>query len=389
MAIPVPPGPHARVIFVGVGQGDCTLIIFPDPPHGTGEVVLIDCGSTKGARCLITTPTQEVVDALTNVKRLLATFVPRKTIDYLFISHADEDHYNLLVRALDGFTVKSAYYTGVLEDYQNGRDKSGGLPNATYRWLQANRAQPLPNSLAFSGPPAGGGTGVPWQYGQPIVRLGTDEGLYAVAANATGTYATRKAKWEKCLAPATDPHEKTRLRKELERYDPNPDSAVLALVYKKAVMVFAADSTVVTEDFILANWAPRLPSANVTLKMGHHGSDTSSRERWIKLIKPQRLTVSSGTKSFNGSGIPKISHLEQVKTWSGVVQPAEPHEYTYFDDRAAPNPSFLVDQTDRAVFTSQLMVNPDWTSTTPDDERFICGTWHLTLDAAGNVMIGY
>ncbi|WP_439681715.1 ComEC/Rec2 family competence protein [Embleya sp. MST-111070] len=378
-----------RVIFVGVGQGDCTLIIFPDPPNGNGEVVLIDCGSTKGARCLVTTPTERIVDALTNVKHVLATYVPSKKIDHLFVTHADEDHYNLLVRALDGYTVGAGYYTGVLEDYQNDRDVSGGIKGATYRWLRDHDAQPLANSLVFSGPPAGGSPTDPWQHGQPIVRLGTDEGLYVLAANATGAYATRKALWEKYLAPATDPHEKTRLWKQLCRYDPNPDSAVLALAYKKALLVLAADATVITEDFILGAWTPNLPLGNVTLKMGHHGSDTSSRERWVKLFKPQRLTVSSGTKSFNGSGIPNISHLERVQGWSGVVQPAVPHEYTYFDDRAAPHPLFLVDSTDKSVFTSQLMVNPDWTSTMADDERFICGTWHLTLDAAGNVMIGY
>ncbi|MFE7539252.1 ComEC/Rec2 family competence protein [Streptomyces platensis] len=392
MTIPTPPGPHARVIFVGVGQGDCTLLVFPDPPHGTGDVVLIDCGSTKGARCLITTPDQEVVDALTNVQRLLTTYVPKKTIDYLFITHADEDHYNLLVRALNGFTVKRSYYTGVLEDYQNGRDSFGSdRKNATYNWLKAKGAIPLANSLAFSGPPPGGSATDPWQFGHPVVPLGGEynDGLYVLAANASGSYATRHAKWQKFLDPATDPHEKVRLRKELERYDPNPDSAVMALTYKRALMMLMGDATELTENFILGASPPNFPSANITLKMGHHGSNTSSCERWVKRLRPHRLVVSSGTKPFNGSGIPKLSHLENVKQWSGTVTQADSHEYTYFDDRTPSIPSFLVDQTDRAVFTTQLMVNPDWTSAMPDEGRFICGTWHLTIDGSGKVEIGY
>ncbi|MFE7558125.1 ComEC/Rec2 family competence protein [Kitasatospora sp. NPDC057500] len=388
MAIPNPADPHVRVIFVGVGQGDCTLIVFPNAPHGTGEVVLIDCGSTKGAKCLIPGPPDRIVGALENVQHILRTFVPGRVINHLFLTHADEDHYNLLVRALEGFTVGEAYYTGVLEDYQNDRDVSNGVKGATYRWLRDKGAQPLPDSLAFSGPPAGGGAATPWQYGRPIVPLGGGEGLYAVAANATGSCARRSALWQKYLAPSTDPHEKTRLWKQICRYDPNPDSLVLALVYKQRAMVFMGDATRETEDFIRGAWGtPAFLSSDITLKMGHHGSDTSSSESWIKLLKPKRLTVSSGTKPFNGSGIPRLSHLKQVERWSGAVQPAEPHEYTYFDDTAAP--SFVVDFTDRSVFTSQLMVNPDWTAAMPDDERFICGTWHLTLDAAGNVMIGY
>ncbi|MGW2416708.1 hypothetical protein ACWCV5_31705 [Streptomyces tubercidicus] len=184
MAIPVPTGPHARVIFVGVGQGDCTPIVFPGPPHGTGEVVLIDCGSTKGAKCLIPGPPQQIVGALENVQHILRTFV-----------------------------------------------------------------------------------------------------------------------WEEYLAPSTDPDRKTVLWNLIRRHDPNPDSLVLALVYKQRVMVFMGDATKETEDFILGTWgAPGFPAADLTLKMGHQSSDTSSTERWIKLLKPKRLTISSGTKSFNGSG---------------------------------------------------------------------------------------
>ncbi|MFE9143340.1 hypothetical protein [Streptomyces tubercidicus] len=131
----------------------------------------------------------------------------------------------------------------------------------------------------------------------------SDGGLYALAANATGTCATRKAQWEEYLAPSTDPDRKTVLWSLIRRHDPNPDSLVLALVYKQRVMVFMGDATKETEDFILGTWgAPGFPAADLTLKMGHQSSDTSSTERWIKLLKPKRLTISSGTKSFNGSG---------------------------------------------------------------------------------------
>ncbi|WP_406292055.1 ComEC/Rec2 family competence protein [Embleya sp. NBC_00896] len=377
------------MIFVGVGQGDCTLIVFPEPPHGTGEVVLIDCGSTKGAKCLIPGEPQRIVEALENVRHNLNTFVPRKVIDHLFLTHADEDHYNLLIRALQGFTVKDSYYTGALEDYRNGRDKSGGIENATYEWLRSHNAEPLPDCLVYSGPPAGADPTTPWQYGRPIVPLGSDEGLYALAANATGKSAKRRADWQKYLSSLVDPHEKTRLWKELSRYDPNPDSLVLALVYKKNVMVFMGDATRATEDFILDVWAvSALPPFDVTLKLGHHGSDTSSTERWIKLLKPKRLTVSSGTKRFGGIvGIPKRSHLDRVEGWSAAIAPATPHEYIFFDDRGLDD--FDAEPTDRSVFTSHVMRNPEWKRPMPEDDRFFCGNWHLTVDAAGNVMTGF
>ncbi|GAU70687.1 UmuC protein [Streptomyces sp. NBRC 110611] len=393
MAIPTPTRPHIRMIFIGVGQGDCTLIVFPPPPDGTGEVVLIDCGSTKDAKCLIPGPPQRIVSALDNVKEILRTYVPGKAIDYLFITHADEDHYNLIVRALPGYTVKKTFYTGVLEDYWNGRD--GARPgNGTYKWMQDHGARPLPNSLAMMGPTPGGDDNTPWRYGQPIVNLGgAGDGLYIVAANATGQYATRYAKWIRYLTPSTDPHEQVRLHKELCRYDPNPDSIVLALDYRQQSVWLMGDATTQTEDFLLRalenpplsrNGLSSRAGESMTLKMGHHGSETSSGRPLVEFLRPHRLVVSSGTKSFNGTGIPQFAHLEQVKTWSGKVGNFAPHEYTYYKDRA-----FEIDASDKAVFTTQLMVNPDWTDAMPDEQRFICGNWHLTIDNTGTVEIGF
>ncbi|OKI32117.1 hypothetical protein A6A29_21440 [Streptomyces sp. TSRI0281] len=159
---------------------------------------------------------------------------------------------------------------------------------------------------------------------------------------------------------------------------------MLSLVYKKSLVMLMGDATVLTEKFILGAWAPKIPSDSVTLKMGHHGSATSSHEQWVKLLKPKRLTVSSGTKFFQESGIPTLAHLNNVQGWSGKIEESTAHEYTYFNDRYFNN-----DQISMSVFTSQLMVNPDWTETMAYEQRFICGNWHLTIDDQGRVEVGY
>ncbi len=84
-------GPHIRATFLDVGQGDATLLRFPD-----GSDMLIDCG--KDSR------------VLTALGRALPS--SDKTIEYLIITHPDLDHYGGCIDVLNRFDVKMIAYTG-------------------------------------------------------------------------------------------------------------------------------------------------------------------------------------------------------------------------------------------------------------------------------------
>jgi len=81
-----------QITFFDIGQGDATLISFPN-----GEQMLIDCA--KDAR---------VLSALGR-----ALFFSDRTIDYLVVTHPDLDHYGGCTDVLDRFSILNLVTNGV------------------------------------------------------------------------------------------------------------------------------------------------------------------------------------------------------------------------------------------------------------------------------------
>ena len=97
------------VMFVSMGQGDCCLIRCPD-----GKVGMIDCGSNNenagydAKKVLDKKKLREQVTAWTNYSN---------TLEFLVLTHSDEDHYNQLAKIFydetdDIYTIKKIYYSG-------------------------------------------------------------------------------------------------------------------------------------------------------------------------------------------------------------------------------------------------------------------------------------
>ncbi|MBH41507.1 MAG: hypothetical protein CL685_02235 [Candidatus Magasanikbacteria bacterium] len=80
-----------QIIFLDIGQGDATFIIFPD-----GRQMLVDC-SLDG-----------------RIGEALGKYMPfhDKTIDYLVITHPDLDHYGGCIDVLRQFEVAHILYNG-------------------------------------------------------------------------------------------------------------------------------------------------------------------------------------------------------------------------------------------------------------------------------------
>ncbi len=79
-----------RIHFLSVGQGDCTLIEFPD-----GKKMLIDGGNGAGE----------------NDKKIVAYLraLRVKTLDYMLLTHSDADHCGGLERVVENFKVSRAF----------------------------------------------------------------------------------------------------------------------------------------------------------------------------------------------------------------------------------------------------------------------------------------
>lgn len=88
-----------RIHFLDVGQGDCTLIELPD-----GKVALIDGGDATERT------------AQTILRRLNALKI--KTIDYLIVTHTDNDHCGALKKIVQQKRILNAYLPATKPEYE-------------------------------------------------------------------------------------------------------------------------------------------------------------------------------------------------------------------------------------------------------------------------------
>ncbi len=77
----------------------------------------------------------------------------------------------------------------------------------------------------------------------------------------------------------------------------NDSSLVLSLSFMGKSWVFAGDASIATEKKILED-NPDLPCD--VLKVGHHGSDTSTSEEWLDALNPKEAIISCGAKNKYG-----------------------------------------------------------------------------------------
>lgn len=91
----------------------------------------------------------------------------------------------------------------------------------------------------------------------------------------------------------------------------NNSSMVVKLVYKQNKFLFTGDAEVEVEEELIANSFKLLPAD--VLKVGHHGSDTSSSHDFLQLISPEIAVIQVGAD--NDFGHPSrriIKRLERL-----------------------------------------------------------------------------
>jgi hypothetical protein len=304
---------------------------------------LVDCGSTKSGASAF-----EQIKIVVN-QRLKES----KSYVNVVLTHPDEDHYNLLskldVKGKISDQLVHAYYGGDIELYRNGREN-----DFTYDFLSFYKEHGL------AGPPENTTNVLP---DGGLSRAGVN--VTILAANCTGRPA------------ATSGHDK------------NSNSIVLLVEYQGAKIFLMGDAFEQTEKFIAdsfktAGKLARLRKQHgeqVVLKMGHHGSDTSSNSDWVKLIQPEVLVVSSGTKAFNGKGMPTKTHLALTVQNSQITTTDINQSYVVFDEaqRGVPGKDFVtMPKTKQAIWTTCYQA--DWQAL----KWFESGqTWYYGVEKTG------
>lgn len=183
--------------------------------------------------------------------RFIANYIHkngRKNIDYLIATHPHEDHIGGLKNIVDNFDVVDIY-----------------MPRVSYN---STIYYDLLSAIDFKG--------------------------YKIHSAKKGVVIAETAEYKiEILSPTQDEY------KDINHY-----SVILKLTYKDNSFLFTGDAEVVNEAQLSGDI-----SADV-LKIGHHGSDTSSSEKFLKEVNPKLAIISVGKD--NNYGHPDEKVLERL-----------------------------------------------------------------------------
>lgn len=219
-----------------------------------GAKILVDCG-----------PDRKILSALGH--RL--PFYDR-TIDYLIITHPDLDHYGGCLEALKRYQVK--------EIWTNGESGTDGTHWETWRQLVADEGA---REKIIQAPEI-------WNAGQTRLEfLAPDESLLASA-----------------------------------KKDNNAGSVVFRLLDDNFSALFTGDMETPLENALLEKYCSSTPIACPSLraeylKVGHHGSDSSSGDEFLRAVAPTTAVISVGKNSFGHPSLRVLRKLERqgAKIW--------------------------------------------------------------------------
>ena len=319
-----------QVIFMDAGQGDCTLIVYPD--H---SLTLVDCGSTKSGSLAIEGIKKVIKDELKQSKTPQVRLV---------LTHPDIDHYNLLGK-LDIENLWPRTFINII--YFGGNEKHyGGDAGDLVRTGVANQ-------LAFA----------------PEVTCEIEGALSVADVNVVVLSVNAGGSLTGISGPIINGH-----------------SIVLLVEYFGVKVFLMGDAFIAQEAAIETLFTSKKQKAwlereNFTvLKMGHHGSETSTSKQWVQLLKPDVLVSSSGTKGFgsNGKGMPTHKHLKDTMKLCNLekMDGSFSHDYVVFDESSS---KFITQgPTLDAIWTTAFGVNPEKGQ-----------TWSITVKKNKDILYGF
>jgi beta-lactamase superfamily II metal-dependent hydrolase len=237
------------------------FLFFYNPSHNL-EVYFLDVG--QGDAMLIKSPFGQniLIDGGPDrsvIRKLTATLPSwDRQIDLMILTHPHDDHVTGLVEVLKRLEVKKIIYTGAVHAGPN-----------YLAWLKEIKAKNIP-LLVTDGP-------------QDII-LG--QGLCL-----------------KIIYPL-----KSFINQETENL--NNASIAVKIIYGKTNFLFAADLEKEAEEELIKS---SIDLRSNVLKVGHHGSDTGSTEKFLKAVRPEIAVIEVGKNNkFNLPSRRVIKRLERI-----------------------------------------------------------------------------
>lgn len=244
------------VHFVDVGQGDCTIIMLPD-----NKVVMIDTGPNSSRN---------------NLKRYLSS-MDFKAIDYLILTHPDEDHVGNAKMIFDDYEVLNCYVPKVSSNYMEHR----GLNVNNYKLISTNVWSNLTEAM--------------YNERCNIYYNFKNEKIYDDTYDYSIDFFTPIADYQSSS---------------------NDYSPIILVNIQDIKFMFTGDADESKEQEFLNEYDDLINSNSSyfdvdVLKVGHHGSKTSSKTEFLNVVKAETAIISCA--AGNKYGHPNLETLERLE----------------------------------------------------------------------------
>ncbi len=256
------------VHFIDVGQGDCILILFPD-----GKDMLIDCANYNNSS-----------DYRTETLDYIDDYVTDGQLDYLMLTHCDSDHVYFMDEVLEEYRVSNVFMPNVLATHDEV--ESANIDEAKLdMFTDKDTVETACYADFFVGALTEPDCNIylnvdPDENTNAIVI--TDDGVQD--PDAPDTDATYRLTF---YCPTQEYYDESNLGDAKKR---NAISPIGILEYNGFRLVLTGDSNEINEPTFVERVGGNLDCD--VLKVGHHGSESSSTEEFLDAIDCEYAVIS-------------------------------------------------------------------------------------------------
>ncbi len=247
-----------EIHYIDVGLGDSIFMRFPND-----KTMLIDCGPNEKENTL--------VGYLTD----LFDYENIKVIDYLVLTHQDADHVGMGEAVFKAFQVNTLYRPKVLA---SSEEEKYGNPNN----YKISSTKTYNNVITAA-------------YNEPLCQINySQSGITIEDSDFSVNF----------LSPSEENYSNS-----------NDYSPMIMVTYATRKFLLTGDGEKVAENEVIALYGEKL-KADV-LKVGHHGSNTSTSDKFLSFVRPACAVIS--VSASNKYKFPKVETLGRLEAVNAKV----------------------------------------------------------------------